>query len=103
MSNEFQKAKRDFLRMSHVLLMAFTFYLIASITAGVGMTFFPQLQTVCWKLGHITMGAYVGYWIDRHTFQDRFNNTSDVATPPLLHVRRAIVMVGAMIAVALGM
>lgn len=60
---------------------------------------YPQLSTVCWKLGNLTLAAYFGYAIDRHLFRDRLDDKS----LPMRQIRRAVVVVGAMIAVALGM
>lgn len=75
--------------------------LIAEVNAGspVPPSWIP-IQTALWKLGNVTLAAFVGYWIDRRAFhQERLNAMS----PPLHGVRRAIVMGAAMLAVALGL
>lgn len=54
--------KSDVSRMIHWLLLAAIFYVSAVFVQQ------PQLQTGLWKAGHITLGAYLGYWIDRHLF-----------------------------------
>jgi hypothetical protein len=59
----------------------------------------PQVQTVLWKLGNLTVAAYAGYWIDRRAFRMRIDLTSQ----PLEQLRRAIIMAAAMLAVALGL
>ena len=51
---------RDLFRMVHWLIVAALFYAIALNVAQ------PQLQTLFWKLGHVTVGCYVGYLADRH-------------------------------------
>ena len=52
--------KRDLTRMLEWLVLAALFYAIALNVAQ------PQLQTLFWKLGHVTIGCYVGYLADRH-------------------------------------
>lgn len=52
--------KKDLFRMFPWLVLAAGLYGIAMIVQN------PQLQTLFWKLGHITVAAYLGYWLDRH-------------------------------------
>lgn len=88
----------DKLRMFHWLLISAAIYTAAIVLAD--MQLLPQIQVALWKIGHITVAAYAGYWIDRHTFRDcRLNARSD----PRLHVRRAIIIGAAMLAVSMGM
>jgi hypothetical protein len=54
---------------------------------------------VAWKLGHVTLGGYLGYRIDRAGFQDRIT----LASPPLLQIRRAIIMFAAMYTLGVGL
>ncbi len=86
-------------RMSHWFLTAIFFYAIAIGLASYGLDFYPQAQTVSWKLGHITIASYLGYWIDRSAFRTRLNNESN----PLSELRRAVIMAAAMLAVSLGL
>ena len=85
---------KDYFRMFAWLIFAAFLYLIALNVA------MPQIQTLCWKLGNVTVAAFVGYWIDRHAFTEaRLYRGS----PPLEQVRRAIIIAACMIAVALGL
>lgn len=54
--------KKDLFRMFPWVVLAAAFY------AGALAMPQPQLETILWKLGHITVGAFLGYWIDRHLF-----------------------------------
>lgn len=49
----------DKLRMVEWILLAIALYVSAMLVSN------PQLQTGLWKAGHITSGAFIGYWIDR--------------------------------------
>lgn len=90
---------RDYFRMFHWLLWAVFFYTQAIIFASFGMDFFPQIQTVSWKLGHLTSAAFVGYWIDRSVFRNRITTDSH----PLHEIRRAIIIGCTMLGVSLGL
>ena len=89
----------DLLRMSHFLILAICLYSFAIILASYGMNYFPQLQTVSWKLGHITIGAYLGYWIDRHCTHMHVNENSSQVE----HIRRAIIIASVIIGISIGM
>ena len=84
---------RDNFRMVQWLLTAVALYVMAVFVPH------PQIQTVLWKMGHITLAAFIGYWIDRHSFRDRVTDDAD----NLKQIRRAIIMGSAMLAIALGM
>jgi hypothetical protein len=58
----------------------------------------PQAQVVLWKLGNVTVAAFMGYWIDRRAF----NRVGRFAEAPE-QLRRAIVMAAAMLSVSLGL
>ncbi|HTD05868.1 putative holin [Undibacterium sp.] len=85
------------LRMIQWLLVAALLYALAltMLRAGYG----GPLQTLTWKLGHVTMGGFAGYWLDRTAFRDRI--VWD--TQPLVMIRRAIIMFGAMYTLGAGM
>jgi hypothetical protein len=89
--------KTDLARMFDWLAWAAACYLAVLLLRAADLA--PQLQTVLWKLGNLTVAAYAGYWIDRRAFRMRIDDTS----PPLEQLRRAIVMAAAMLAVALGL
>ena len=89
----------EIFRMAHWLFISIAAYLFAITLANVGIDFLPQIQTVSWKLGHLTLAAFFGYWVDRNVFRDRITQN----TAPLISIRRAIIIVGAMIAISLGM
>jgi len=91
--------RRENYRMFSFLLLALFFYGIALTLATLDTLLLPQVQIVLWKAGHISIGAFLGYWVDKQIFRDIISPQSN----PLTHLRRAIVVVGAMIAIALGM
>jgi hypothetical protein len=85
---------RNLTRMLPWALLALLFYTAALATAQ------PQIQTLLWKVGHITLGANIGYWIDRTAFQDRLNpNTTD----PIRAMARAVVVAAAILGLSLGL
>lgn len=90
-------AKRDLTRMVDWLIWAVFAYAACIFLRAYDME--PQLQTVLWKLGNVTVAAYVGYWIDRRAFQSRITTGST----PIDTVRRAIVMAATMLSVGLGL
>jgi hypothetical protein len=78
------------------LAFAVCFYTLALLVFGSQ----PQLQTLCWKLGNVTVAAFVGYKVDIHAFKSvvKWSTGSD-----LWQIRRAIVMAAAMLAVSIGL
>lgn len=82
------------LRMAQWLLFAAIFYGIAMYIS------MPQIQTLCWKLGNVTVAAFVGYWIDRRAFYKKRLTGESVPTE---EIRRAIIIAAAMLAVSLGL
>ena len=84
-----------FLRMIQWLLLAALFYTLALLAFGTQ----PQLQTLCWKLGNVTLAAYVGFWIDRHLARAPLTKRSEWYE----HIRRAIIVAAAMLAVGMGL
>lgn len=84
----------DKLRMAHWAVFSGLIYLAAMYVAQ------PQLQIVLWKIGHITVAAFVGYWIDRNVFRDSRIHSNSL---PMLQVRRAIIIGAAMLAISMGM
>lgn len=94
---QISKFTPGYFRMFHWLVIAVALYVLAALLATQSML--PQVQTISWKLGHETIAAFVGYWIDRSAFQIRLDDESD----PLHHIRRAIIVGATMLAVALGL
>jgi hypothetical protein len=94
---------RDKTRMIQWLLLSVAVYLIAALLAGMPAASdagqLPRLQTVLWKVGHLNLAAYIGYWIDRHAYRDRV----DLTSPYLMHIRRAIIIAASMIAFGLAL
>lgn len=89
--------KSDWGRMIDWLVWALLFHMGAIMLRHLGLE--PQIQTVMWKLGNLTLAAYAGYWIDRRVFRLRI----DSASPAGEHLRRAIIVAAAMVAVGLGL
>lgn len=85
---------KDYFRMGQWLLLGAVFY---------GLTQIPDLspvfQTVSMKLGNVTIGAFLGYWVDRISSRLRIKEYSANEE----HLRRAIIMAAAMICVSLGL
>lgn len=83
----------DKLRMVQWLVVSATCYAVAlSFPMG------NPLSSLFWKLGHVTIAAHAGYWIARQSL-GRINDGS----APNDKLARAIVISGAMLAVAMGM
>lgn len=87
------KVLNKFRMIQHLVLAAILYAIAAHVTQ-------PQLQIVLWKAGHITVGAFMGYWIDRTLFKTARIDESSV---PMEHVRRAIIVAAAILAVAMGL
>lgn len=94
---------KERLRMFQWLLLSLLAYFVAAQLAGMhGDTdagLWPRAQTVLWKIGHLNLAAYLGYWIDRNAFRDRIDRMS----PYLMHVRRAVIIGTTMIAFGLAL
>lgn len=58
----------------------------------------PTAQTVLWKLGHMTIAGWVGYWIARNLL----GRVHDVTAPEAV-IGRAIIVGCAMLAMAMGL
>ena len=86
----------DKLRMVHWLALAVVFYALALWVFGGE----PQLQTLCWKLGNLTVAGFMGYWLDRNVF---WYARPDAVSPPLWHITARDRVAAAMMAVATGL
>jgi hypothetical protein len=85
-------SKTDKVRMIHWIMFAAVFYILAA------MAHHPQLQTGLWKAGHITSGAFMGYWIDRNLF-DRVTGESVGSRL----IARAVIVAAAVVGMAFGL
>lgn len=83
----------DKFRMAQWLLIAAAFHYAALNVAD------PQIQTICMKLGHVTIAAWFGYVIDRTAFRKRITQ----ASTDLECIRRAIIIGSAMLSIGLGL
>lgn len=84
--------RRNYSRMLEWLLLAALFYAAA---LNINQ---PQLQTLCWKLGHVTVGCYAGYLADRHLI-GRIDSSSD----GLRQIARAIIVLAVVYGVSGGL
>lgn len=84
----------DKLRMIEWALAAAMFYSLAMLVGSD----YPQLQTGLWKAGHITSGAFLGYWIDRK-LNMRITETPTVGRLAV----RAWIVAAAIIGMAFGL
>ena len=64
------------------LALAVVFYSLALWVFG----WQPQLQTLCWKLGNLTVAGFMGYWLDRTVFYVHAARRGD--EPALSHPAR---------------
>ena len=98
LKNHFSEEFRSYFRMFHWVLLSLVFYAEAITLANLDI--FPQIQVISWKLGHETVAAFLGYWIDRSAFrQSRVTMDSS----PLVQIRRAIIIGTAMLGVSMGL
>ncbi|AKU21891.1 hypothetical protein ACZ75_10845 [Massilia sp. NR 4-1] len=79
------------------LLVAVLFYALALVMLHTNYS--GPLQTLTWKLGHVTLGGFAGYWLDRTAFRVRMCAAAD----PLMMIRRAIIMAAAMYTLGTGL
>lgn len=82
------------------------FRMVIWLAAGLGMYFMaalvgadaPAVQTVFYKMGHVTTLAWVGYWIARNAL-GRVTNS----TPPTEKLARAVLIAGVIVAGSMGL
>jgi hypothetical protein len=87
----------DAFRMIEWLILAVVFYVVA-VVLTLKAPHLGTLQTLFWKLGHVTVGAFLGYWVDRMAL-GRVNPESE----GLRKVARAIIIFAAVFGVAGGL
>lgn len=97
MPKEDPKDPLDVHRMVEWLAIAMLLYALAFVLLSTGYS--GPFQTVVWKLGHVTLGGYAGYWLDRAAFRDRIRWDTEA----LIMLRRAIIMTGAMFTIGVGL
>lgn len=92
----------DKARMLQWLLLALVAYLLAMILAQMPAEtdagLLPRLQTVLWKIGHLNLAAWIGYWIDRNAFPYARIDMPFTRTQPIDRIRRAIIIAATMLA-----
>jgi len=81
-------------RMGLWLVLGLALYAM-SMLAG---TDHPAIQTIFYKLGHVTTLAWVGYWIARQSV-----GRLDALSSPNERLARAVVMSGVIIAGSMGL
>jgi len=82
------------------------FRMVAWLFCGLALYFFaacagsdaPAVQTVFYKLGHVTTLAWVGYWIARNAIGRVFNHST-----PTGELARAVLIAGVIIAGSMGL
>lgn len=87
-------SQNDRFRMFVWLIVGLALYSLAQV-AGVDR---PAVQTVLWKLGHVTTLAWVGYWISRQAI-----GRVGSASAPVDRLARAVVIAGVIVAGSLGL
>lgn len=90
------EVKAENLRMAQWLMFSVICYAIAWFFAD--HEWLPSVQVIFQKLGHINLGAFIGYWIDRTAFQDRIT----IESSETQKIRRATIIGVAMLALGLG-
>lgn len=84
----------DKFRMLAWLILGIVLY-TASHLAGTDL---PQVQTILWKLGHVTTLAWIGYWISRNAL-----GRIDLTSCSTQHLARAVIIAGVVIAGSIGL
>lgn len=97
--NSIYKAVKALGLLRNVAWLMISIILYCSAIVLADMDIFPKLQVICWKIGHVNIGAFCGYWLDRSIFRDRIYPD----TAPLLQLRRAVMVIGISACIALGM
>lgn len=67
----------------------------ASAAAG---TDHPQVQVVLYKVGHVTLLAWVGYWISRQALGRIYDHTNSTRV-----LARGVIMAGVIVGGSLGL
>ena len=92
-ANRSESGTGGYSRMWQWLVLGVVFYTSALLITQV------QLQTLFWKLGHVTIGSYMAYWVYRVLF-GRFERSKATQGQ---YVARAIVVLACIYAVANGL
>lgn len=85
---------KDFFRMFVWLIAGLALY---TVSAAIGPDH-PAIQTVLYKLGHVTTLAWFGYWISRQALGRIRGDTCGTE-----FIARAVVIAGVLIAGSLGL
>lgn len=87
-------AQRHLLRMIGWLPAGLSLYLLAVFVPDP----YPAVQTVLYKLGHVTTLSWVGYWISRQALGRIVDSSS-----PTDRLARAVLMAGVIVAGSMGL
>lgn len=97
--------KKERLRMFQWLLLSLIAYGLSTMLSQIlspldpsGAGMWPRAQTVLWKIGHLNLAAFLGYWIAR----TRLGRLHDLS-PPLAMLAHAVIMAATMIAFGLAL
>jgi hypothetical protein len=82
----------DLLRMSVWFLLSALLYLLALSVEH------PQIQTLLWKIGHVSVSAHLGYWASRMLLGRVYQHSQSGD-----RIARAIVIGAVMVSVSLGL
>lgn len=77
------------------------------LLAAIGLIAPQQLPVILFKLSLVLVAGFLGYWLDRRLFpyarpHEHFGERTRVVGAMLM-LRRAVIVVGAMLAVGLGL
>lgn len=91
------------MKMPENALRAWPWLIVAlTTTAIVAVLHPPQIGVLVWSLSKLSLGAYLGYWIDRTVFRYARPDRVPAAQAPMAWLRRAIVMGAVVVALGLG-
>lgn len=91
------------MRMPENAFRAWPWLIGALITTAIVAVLHPQqLGVLVWSLSKLSIGAYLGYWIDRTIFYYARPDVVPDDQAPMAWLRRAIVMSAVVIALGLG-
>lgn len=79
-------------------------WLVAALitTLIVGLLAPHQLGLLAWSLSKLSLGAYLGYWVDRSLFPYARPDRMVEGMPDLAMLRRALIVAACVIALGLG-
>lgn len=88
------KPTSDLHRMATWLALGLAAYACAALVGPDA----PAIQTVFWKIGHVTTLAWVGYWVGRQAL-----GRLEAGASGLDRLARAVIMAGVIMAGSMGL